>query len=99
MALDLKDYLKLAIRYLPPGEAGRAMVITSRSGMVPLNPAWYQAASGFVVLGIADILSGIDHLLFVLCRVIPRTWLRRFFAVVTAVTVAPWLRQLDAAFG
>jgi hypothetical protein len=99
MAPDLKDYLKLAIRYLPLGEAGRAMVITSRSGTVPLNPAWYQAASGFVVLGIEHILSGIDHLLFLLCLVIPLIGLRQIFAVVTAFTVAHSFTLLGAAYG
>jgi hypothetical protein len=99
MALDLKDYLKLAIRYLPLGETGRAMVITSRSGTVPLNPAWYQAASGFVVLGIAHILSGIDHLLFLLCLVIPLIGLRQVLAVVTAFTVAHSFTLLGAAYG
>jgi hypothetical protein len=99
MALDLRDYLKLAIRYLPLGEAGRAMVITSRSGTVPLNPAWYQAASGFVVLGIAHILSGFDHLLFLLCLVIPLVGLRQVLAVVTAFTVAHSFTLLGAAYG
>ncbi len=99
VALDLKDYLKLAIRYLPLGEAGRALVITSRSGTVPLNPAWYQAASGFVVLGIAHILSGIDHLLFLLCLVIPLIGLRQVLAVVTAFTVAHSFTLLGAAYG
>ena len=99
VAPDLKDYLKLAIRYLPLGESGRAMVITSRSGTVPLNPAWYQAASGFVVLGIAHILSGIDHLLFLLCLVIPLIGLRQILAVVTAFTVAHSFTLLGAAYG
>src|SRR5258708_1885377 len=99
MAPDLRDYLKLAIRYLPLGETGRAMVITSRSGTVPLNPAWYQAASGFVVLGIAHILSGIDHLLFLLCLVIPLVGLRQVLAGVTAFTVAHSFTLLGAAYG
>src|SRR5258708_25511903 len=87
VAPELKDYLKLAIRYLPLGEAGRAMVITSRSGKVSLNPAWYQAGAGFVVLGIAHILSGIDHLLFLLCLLIPFLRLRQLVAVPTAFTL------------
>src|SRR4030095_1719774 len=71
IALEFKNSLKLAIRYLPLGEDGRAMVITSRSGRVALNPTWYQAATGFVALGVVHILSGIDHLLFLLCLLIP----------------------------
>lgn len=99
VALDLKDYLKLAIRYLPAGEEGRSMVITSRSGTVSLNPAWYQAAAGFVVMGIAHILTGVDHLLFLLCLVIPLVALRAVLAVVTSFTVAHSFTLLGAAFG
>jgi hypothetical protein len=99
LAPELKDYLKLVIRYLPPGEEGRAMVITSRSGRVWLNPAWYRAAAGFVVLGIAHILSGIDHLLFLLCLVIPVLRLRQVVAIVSAFTVAHSFTLLGSAYG
>ena len=68
---DLGDYIKLTIRYIPLGEASRAMMITGASGRVALDPAWYQASVGFVKLGIEHILSGIDHLLFLLCLIIP----------------------------
>ena len=46
-AADLGDYTKLTIRYIPLGEAARALVITGGSGRVALDPAWYQAAAGF----------------------------------------------------
>ncbi len=84
LAPELRDYLKLTVRYLPFGEDGRAMVITSRSGRVWLNPAWYQAAAGFVALGVAHILNGTDHLLFLLCVVIPLRGLRQILPIVTA---------------
>ena len=99
VAPELKDYLKLVIRYLPPGEEGRAMVITSRSGRVWLNPAWYRAAAGFVVLGVAHILSGIDHLLFLLCLVIPLVGLRQIVSIVTAFTLAHSFTLLGSAYG
>jgi HupE / UreJ protein len=99
VAPELKDYLKLAIRYLPLGEESRAMVITSRSGRVWLNPAWYRAAAGFVVLGIAHILSGVDHLLFLLCLVIPLVGLRQIVSIVTAFTVAHSFTLLGSAYG
>lgn len=98
VAPELKDYLRLAIRYLPLGEDGRAMLITSRSGPVALNPTWYQAAEGFVVLGIAHILSGVDHLLFLLCLVIPVRRLRETLAIITAFTVAHSFTLLGAAY-
>jgi hypothetical protein len=99
VAPELKDYLKLAVRYLPLGEEGRAMVITSRSGRVWLNPAWYRAAAGFVVLGIAHILSGIDHLLFLLCLVIPVVALGQIVKIVTAFTIAHSFTLLGSAYG
>src|SRR4029453_12863345 len=87
IAPAFKNYLKLAIRYLPLREDGRAMVITSRSGRVALNPTWYQAAAGFVALGIVHILSGIDHLLFLLCLLIPVRRLGEILKIVTAFTI------------
>jgi hypothetical protein len=95
---ELAGFLKLAVRYLPPGEEGRAMVITSRSGQVSLNPAWYQAAAGFVGLGIAHILGGIDHLLFLLCLVIPFAGLRKVIPIVTAFTVAHSFTLIGSAY-
>src|SRR5438309_640602 len=99
VAPELKDYLKLAVRYLPLGEQGRAMVITSRSGVVRLNPAWYQAASGFVGLGVGHILSGFDHLLFLFCLIIPFLRLRQVVGIVTAFTVAHSFTLLGSAYG
>jgi hydrogenase/urease accessory protein HupE len=75
------------------------MVITSRSGRVSLNPAWYQAGASFVALGIAHILSGIDHLLFLLCLVIPFLRLRQVIGIVTAFTVAHSFTLLGSAYG
>ncbi len=99
VAPELKDYLKLAVRYLPPGEPGRAMLITSRSGRVALNPTWYQAAGSFVALGVGHILSGVDHLLFLACLVIPLLGLRQVLPIVTAFTVAHSFTLLGAAYG
>ena len=99
VAPELKDYLKLAVRYFPLDEGARAMVITSRSGRVPLNPAWYEAGASFVLLGIVHILSGVDHLLFLLCLVIPFLRLRQVVAIVTAFTVAHSFTLLGSAYG
>jgi hypothetical protein len=98
VAPELKDYLKLAIRYLPLGEKARAMVITNRSGKVGLNPSWVRAAAGFVALGIAHILSGLDHLLFLLCLVIPLRRLRQVLPIVTAFSVAHSFTLLGSAY-
>ncbi len=95
---ELGDYLKLALRYMPSGEGGRAMVITSSSGTVALNPTWFGAAAGFIGLGIAHILTGYDHLLFLLCLVIPLQGWRQILAVVTVFTVAHSFTLLGTAF-
>jgi hypothetical protein len=95
---ELGDYLKLALRYMPPGEGGRAMVITKGSGTVALNPTWVRAASGFIGLGIVHILTGYDHLLFLLCLVVPLRGWRQILTVITIFTVAHSFTLLGSAF-
>jgi hypothetical protein len=97
VAPELRDYLKLSVRYLPPSEGGRVMVITARSGRVSLDPRWFEAAAGFVMLGVAHILGGIDHLLFLLCLVIPVLSVRQILGIVTAFTVAHSVTLLGSA--
>ena len=97
-APELGDVLKLALRYMPPGEDGRAMVVTSRSGTVALNPTLVRAATGFIVLGIAHILTGYDHLLFLLCLVIPLRGWRQILSVITVFTIAHSFTLLGTAF-
>src|SRR6266511_2601185 len=98
-APELGSYLKLALRYLPLGEDTRAMVLTSVSGTVHLNPTWYGAAMGFVRLGIAHILTGTDHLLFLLCLIIPLRGWRQILAIITTFTMAHSFTLLGSAFG
>jgi hydrogenase/urease accessory protein HupE len=98
-ARELGDYVKLALRYMPARGDERAMVISSRSGTIDLNPTWFGAAAGFVGLGVAHILTGIDHLLFLLCLLIPlRSW-RPMAAIVTIFTIAHSFTLIGSAFG
>ena len=76
------------LRFLPPGGAERAYSYSGNPGRVVLDPRWHQAALRFVRLGFAHILSGIDHLLFVLCLVIPLRRVRPLIVVVTSFTLA-----------
>ncbi|HEX6323870.1 MAG TPA: HupE/UreJ family protein [Vicinamibacterales bacterium] len=57
-------------------------------GLVPLNPRWHQAAWRFTTAGFFHILDGIDHLLFLLCLVLPFRRLGPLLIVVTAFTAA-----------
>ncbi len=88
IAADLGDYTKLTIRYISLDEPGRAMMITGGSGRVNLDPAWWEASLGFIRLGIEHILSGIDHMLFLLCLVIPFRRIKPLIPVITAFTSA-----------
>lgn len=97
-APELGEALKLAVRYLPPGSDGRAIVLTSLSGSVALNPTWTRAATGFTKLGIEHILTGYDHLLFLLCLVVPLRGWRQVVSVISVFTVAHSLTLLGSAF-
>ena len=86
------------LRFLPPGGAVRGFEFMGDPGLVQLDPSWRQAAFQFVTLGFEHILDGTDHLLFLLCLVIP---LRRFgslVAVVTAFTVAHSITLIASAY-
>ena len=98
-APELGDYLKLALRYQPLEGASRAMVFTRRQGVVALNPPWWRAAAAFVGFGIVHILSGLDHLLFLLCLVIPLRGARQLLTVVTGFTLAHSFTLIGSAFG
>ena len=85
------------LRFLPPGRAMRAFEYVGDPGLVRLDPRWHQAALQFVKLGFLHILSGADHLLFLLCLVIPVRRLRPLAIVVTAFTVAHSITLVAAA--
>jgi hypothetical protein len=98
VAGDLGDYTKLTIRYMPLGEPSRAMLITGGSGRVALDPPWYQASAGFVVLGIKHILSGADHLLFLLCLIIPFRRITGLIPIITAFTLGHSVTLIGTAY-
>src|SRR6267143_752210 len=63
--------------------------------MVPRS----TTARAFVLLGVEHIPTGIDHLLFLLCLVIPLLSLRQVVSIVTAFTVAHSFTLLGSAYG
>ena len=87
------------LRFLPPGREERAFEYLGDPGLVRLDPRWHQAAMRFVALGFSHILSGIDHLLFVLCLAIPFRRLRPLIAIVTSFTVAHSITLIGSAAG
>jgi len=87
------------LRFLPPGGAERAFQWTGNPGLVRLDPRWHQAALRFVALGFEHILDGIDHLLFLLCLVIPFRSFWALLPIVTAFTLAHSITLIAAALG
>jgi hypothetical protein len=86
------------LRFLPPNGVIRAFEYEGDPGLERLDPRWSQAALRFIKLGFLHILDGTDHLLFLLCLVIP---FRRFGAlvpVVTAFTVAHSITLIASAY-
>jgi len=86
------------LRFLTPGGAIRAFEFLGDPGVVRLDPRWHQAAFQFVKLGFLHILDGIDHLLFLLCLVIPFRRFRSLVAVVTSFTVAHSITLIASAY-
>ena len=88
-----------ALRFMPPGGETRAFEFHGDPGLLRLDPRWHQAALRFVVSGFWHILEGIDHLLFLLCIVIPFRRLRPLVIIVTSFTVAHSISLIASAFG
>jgi hypothetical protein len=91
--------VNVVLRFLPSSGETRAFDLHGDPGLVRLDPRWYQAALSFVHSGFRHILGGTDHLLFLLCLVVP---FRRFWplvAIVTAFTIAHSITLIATALG
>ena len=87
------------LRFVLPEGTVRAFEFSGNPGVVRLDPRWHQAALRFVALGFEHILDGIDHLLFLVCLVIPVRRIRPLVAIVTSFTVAHSVTLMASAFG
>ncbi len=95
----LAQRVTIGLRFLPPGGAERAFQLHDDPGVVVLDPRWHQAAAGFVWSGIGHVLSGPDHLLFLLLVVLPLRRVRPLVLIVTSFTVAHAATLIAAAYG
>jgi hypothetical protein len=87
------------VHFVAPDGTERVFQYASNPGLVRLDPRWHQAAATFVALGFEHILDGLDHLLFVLCLVVPIRRLGPLVAVVTSFTVAHSITLIASALG
>ncbi len=86
------------LRFVLPGGVVRAYEFLGDPGIVHLDPRWHQAAGRFMELGFIHILSGGDHLLFLLCLIIPLRRFRVLIPVITAFTVAHSFTLIASAY-
>jgi len=95
----LASRVQVILRFMPPSGVVRAFQFVGDPGLVPLDPRWHQAAFRFVKSGFLHILDGIDHLLFLLCLVIPFRKFNALVPIVTAFTVAHSFTLIASAYG
>jgi hypothetical protein len=86
------------LRFQMDGGVERAFQFHGDPGRVTLDPRWFQAASRFVVDGFFHILGGVDHLLFLLCLVIPFRRLGSLAIIVTSFTIAHSVTLIASAY-
>jgi len=88
----------VALRFLPTAGGVRAFDLHGDPGLVRLAPRWHQAAWRFVESGFFHILEGTDHLLFLLCLVIPFRKFGQLVLLVTSFTVAHSITLIASAY-
>jgi hypothetical protein len=87
------------LRYIPVAGSERVFEYVGDPGLIRLAPHWYQSALRFVDLGFDHILSGIDHLLFIFCLIIPFRKIRPLVAIISSFTVAHSITLIASALG
>ena len=96
----MKSRLSLSSGILPPTGPARVYELHGDAGHVMLDPRWHQAAWAFVKFGFFHILDGVDHLLFLLCLILPfRRVSWTLVGVITSFTVAHSITLIAAAYG
>lgn len=100
LAVDrLAGRVTTALRYLPPGGAGRALEFHGDPGEIELDPTWRQSAWTFGREGFWHIPGGLDHLAFLACLVLAAPRLGSLVGIVTAFTVGHSLSLVAATLG
>ncbi len=95
----LAQRVATALRFLPAQGGERAFLLHGDPGPVALDPGPWQTAARFLAEGVRHILTGLDHLLFLACLVIPfRRW-RPLVVIVTAFTIGHSISLAAAATG
>lgn len=95
----LASITNTVLRFIPAGSGERVFNYVGDPGLVELDPSLLHALYEFMELGFFHILGGIDHILFLLCLVIPIRSFRALIPVVTSFTIAHSITLISTAFG
>ena len=95
VAPELGQRIRVRFEYLPLGEPARSYEVAGNSGLMPLDPTWYEAAWIFVKSGFVDAFA-IDRFVFLLCLVAP---FRKLRGVLILVAVLIGLQALTLTAG
>lgn len=95
--LGIKVAVSLQVRMADGSE--RVFALHDDPELVRLDPRWHQAAWRFLADGFWHVLDGPDHLLFLLCVVLPLRRLRSLVVIVTSFTVAHSVTLIASAYG
>lgn len=87
------------LRFVLPDGAERPFSYIGNPGLVSLDPSWFQASWRFIAMGFEHILDGKDHLLFLLCLVIPLRNIRALVPVISSFTIAHSITLISSVFG
>lgn len=87
------------LKFVAPDGSERLFEFSDDPGVVDLDPSWHNAFTRFIAFGFDHILDGTDHLLFVMCLIIPFRRIRPLIAIVTSFTVAHSITLIGSAFG
>jgi hydrogenase/urease accessory protein HupE len=89
----------LRVDYLDGSSSNQRLTRDEPTVTIPPRPSAFDVVRTYTGLGIEHILSGVDHLLFVLALLLLVRGLRRLVATVTAFTVAHSLTLGAATLG
>lgn len=90
---------RTVLRFLPADGPERAFSFTGDPGRVRLDPRWHETAQRFVESGVLQVLGGLDHLLFLLCLVIPFRRPGPLLRVMAAFVIAHSITLIAAGAG
>ena len=95
----LASITNTVLRFMPPETGERVFNYIGDPGEVVLDPSLLHALYEFMELGFFHILEGTDHILFLLCLIIPMRSFRALIPVVTSFTIAHSITLISTAFG